>query len=192
MKLDNINNDPYSPNFSKIKKQDNNGINWFKLKVTNESKGTFIWAKSYELEEYFKQFGPEDPINYEMRNGYKPYRIPNGANSWASTHTINNPTDTREYNFSYISVFEQWNYESLYSHDRSRVPNLSFLRTQGLSQGVKFKINNIYTLSERTEFLDITTKIMRNFFLDFLRPNTKKLSLSYRTEDSDVIEDGEL
>ena len=79
MKLDNINNDPYSPNFSKIKKQDNNGINWFKLKVTNESKGTFIWAKSYELEEYFKQFGPEESINYEMRNGYKPYKIPNGC-----------------------------------------------------------------------------------------------------------------
>ena len=188
MKVDSTNNDPYSSKFSKIKLEDKNGQRWFQLKITNESKGTFIHAKSYELEEYFKQFGPEDPINYEMRNGYKPYKIPSNSHAWGIRKYSKLNEDSTQHDYSYTSIFEQWNYESLYSYERSKTPNLSFLRSVGLSEGVKFRVNNIYTISERTEFLEITTKILREFFLDFLRPNTKKLILSYRSEDSDIIE----
>tara|TARA_B110000014_G_C20022555_1_gene530620 strand:- start:297 stop:863 length:567 start_codon:yes stop_codon:yes gene_type:complete len=180
--------DPYSSKYSKIKLEDKNGQRWFKLKLTNESKGTFLWAKSYELEEYFKQFGPENPDNYEMRNGFKPYKIPQSANAWGMRKYTKLSDEGTQHDYSYTSIFEQWNYESLYSYERSKTPNLSFLRAVGLSEGVQFRVDNIYTLPERTEFLELTTKILRNFFLDFLRPNTKKLILSYRSEDSDIIE----
>jgi hypothetical protein len=189
LKVDTNDNDPFSPDFSKVKKVNDKGQKWFELEVSNESRGTFIYAKSYEIEEYFKPFGDEYDDNYELRNGYKPYKYPSGVNSWNKTREIDTTDiDVRggNLNYSYEGIFNQWNYESLWLNERNNVPNLSFLRAVGLSEGVKFKINNIYTIPERSRFLSLTTKIIREFFLDFLRPNTKRLILTYRSEDSDM------
>lgn len=129
--------------------------NLLSFKITRGEQGVELYLKSEVLENFFKRGGIDQYSDQWCNN--KAYAIPlvkdhfnNLLSQWFGNLTIN-----------------------------GGYPNLSFLRTVGINEGVTFILeNDVYTRGEVIEFSKRFKEEVTNLFAEYIKPVTMEVELT--------------
>jgi len=136
------------------------------FKVTRGINGVEIFLQSDILEQFFQRYGSEAGENKWC--GHQPYQIP----------------IVRQH---FRELLNQW-YGELTTRNGS-YPNLSMLRSKGLSEGVKFTMNNnVYTKPEILSFIKQFKTEVQNFFEEYIKPISLEVELVCTIRGEDALE----
>ncbi len=141
-----------------IIKKDERPILTFDVRRT--TKGVEIKAQSEIFENFFNRNNPNEEEG--KWNDHFPYTAPANLG-----------------NRKFANMILKWNDGLFYDSD-SETPNLSFLRTVGLRDGVKLLVtSNVYSRSEVLKFLKLAKIESANFFKEYLKPVHASFEITY-------------
>jgi len=136
------------------------------FRVTRGLNGVEVYLQSDILETFFKRYGLEE-----------------GDNKWCGHHPYQIPIIRQHFR----ELLNQW-YGELTTRNGA-YPNLSFLRAKGLSDGVKFTMNNnVYTKPEILVFIKQFKTEVQNFFEEYIKPISLEVELVCTIKGEDALE----
>ena len=117
--------------------------------------GLKIYCKSRMFETYFKRVS--DGI--KMHDG----------NEWYGNEGYSVPSTSRNRDLS--RAFDNWGYNEIFVSDS--IPNISWLRTVGLKDGISFTFRNepIHSEDYKT-YIEKTLKLVEQYYNDYIRPKS--------------------
>jgi hypothetical protein len=144
-----------------IKKRESQKL--LKLGVFRSERGIEIIAESEAIENFFKNYGLDEG---EIKWGDSlPYKYPSGFDD------------------HFVQEFHYWKKGLFVNRDNSTV-NLSWLRAQGLGEGITFVIDNqIYSKTEISKFVKEAREEIKKFFDQYMKPVNVTVEIVFTIND---------
>jgi hypothetical protein len=142
-----------------LTKPTNNKLTLLQMSAQRVKDGVEIHAKSDVFQRYFSQY----ERSTKRHNFYYIYHVPNYSNN--------------KYNRAFA-------YPELNIMLGGEIPNLSFLRYDGVNNGITTTFNTVYTSSEIRKYMKLAKTFALDFFNEVIKPSNYQFDITFNISDN--------